>query len=228
MKSLYSILCVILAFFILLFLFFHIEYSPVVIDKKIHEHTTSLLKSNKKIDKTQTKPLKKSEKLSSEIWTLDLFDPLRGELESSVSNNGSSKEPADMELIGICNTDTLKGAIILLKKNSFRSSSKNKRKSSFMAKEKQRKRFFIVEDRLPNGYTLKEVKTDLVTLSKGNEQVLLKLKFDDNDTTDRISTVASNPVRAQLNNIKREKNRSLLNNPKTSVKISPVNKKTLE
>ena len=216
------ILCIVLAFFIFLVIYFHTGFSPVVIDKNIYKRTTVLLKSEKKIVKKNTNPMKKPKNLFSKIWKHNLFDPLRGELENTVGSAELSKGVSDMELIGICDTDTLKGAIILLKNNEFRYTSKNNDWS--MPKKKQRKRFFRIEERLPNGYTLKEINSNVVSLNKGNEQVILKLKFDDNETTGRVSSITSNSVKAQQNKIKREKPRSLLNinKAKASVKIVPI------
>ena len=219
MKPLYLTLCVVLAFFTLLFIYFHIEYTPITIDKKIHEHTTSLLKAIKKIVKSNTPTQKSSERISPKIWKHNLFDPLRGEMESS-SNTKPFKEITNMELIGICNTNTLKGAIILQKKNNLRSISS--RNSSSNSKPK---RFFILEERLPNGYTLEKVEPDSVTLGRGNEQVTLKLKFDDNDTTSRVSSVASSSVKTQLNKIKKAKKGRGDKKPKISVKVTPINNK---
>ena len=227
MKPFYLILCIILAFFILLFIYLNLVYSPVMIDKKIHKRTTSLLKAINNTDQNNMAHLSKSEPPSSKIWKNNLFDPLRGELDSSVSSSASSKEPSDMELIGTCNTTILKGAIILLKNKNFRYSSKLKGKPS-PVNNKQRKRFFKIEERLPNGYTLKEVKANLVTLSKGNQQVQLKLKFDDSSTSGRVSSTTSNSVKVKLNDIKRAKNRSVQKKAKTSVKISPVKNKSSE
>jgi hypothetical protein len=216
------ILCIILAFFISLFIYLHAGFSPVVIDKNIHKRTTVLLKSEKKIVKKNTNLMEKPKNLFSKIWEHNLFDPLRGELEGTIGSTELSKGVSDMELIGICDTDTLKGAIILLKNNKFRYISKNK--DLPMPKKNQRKRFFRIEERLPNGYTLKEINSNVVSLNKGNEQVILKLKFDDNETTGRVSSIASNSVKAQLNKIKREKTRSLLNinKAKASVEIVPI------
>ncbi len=227
MKPFYLILCIILAFFILLFIYLNLVYTPVIIDSKIHKRTTSLLKAINTTDQNNTFYPRKSKNPSSKIWKNNLFDPLRGDLDSSITSSVSSKEPSDMELIGICNTTILKGAIILLKNKNSRYTSKSKGKFS-PVNNKQRKRFFNVEERLPNGYTLKEVKANLVTLSKGNQQIQLKLKFDDRSTNGRVSSTTSNSVKLKLNDIKRAKNRSLQKNPKTSVKISPVKSKSPE
>ena len=217
MKQIYQILCIALGVFILILLYVQMEYTPIIIDKKIHEDTTSLLKKINKIVKKNSLPAKKQSPLSPQIWKQNLFDPLRGELEGTTSIAKLSKEPSDMELIGICNTNILKGAIILLKKNKYSFSSRNISSSS------KAKRFFKVDDRLPNAYTLEDVGPDSVTLSKGNEQISLSLKYNDNDTTDRVSSVASKSVKEQLERIRSRRNKPSQNKPKASVKITPTN-----
>jgi len=206
MKSIYLIASIVFALLIVIFIFLHLEYNPIIFDKKIHEKSIMLLKNNKNTFNNFIKSKKKVKPLSSKLWTENLFDPLRGNLNNIGTE--SITEPNDMELIGICSTDDLKGAIILIKKSNSRISSKylkKKNNAKTNALVSQKKRFFKVEERLPNGYTLKEVKPEFVLLSKGNEQVLLKLKFDDPSSTSRSSATNSKILRNKLKNINRSR-----------------------
>ncbi len=224
MKQLYLILSIIFCLLIITFLYLHFTYIPLKVDNKIHERTVSLIKTAKKTYKNNAGPKSSIKKttLSAEIWEDNLFDPLRGNLAGTVSNTESSAQIADMELIGICNTSNLKGAIILQTQKSYRSKLlKNKAKSE----QPLQKRFFKLDERLSNGYTLEEVNPDSVTLRRGNEQITLKLKFDDNDSGSRLSSDAASPIKAQLKKIREHKNNLLQKNkPKTSVKIIPLEK----
>jgi hypothetical protein len=213
MKPFFLTLCIILSFMIFYFLYLQIEYVPIAIDKKVQKNTKSLLLSIRKTINNDVSSSKKTNQFSSEIWTHNLFDPLRGGFSGGLSSSNIANEPSDMELVGICNTNSLKGCIILLKK-----------KISSFGNKNQKKRFFAVGERLPNGYILKEVKFDSSTLIRGNEQISLKLNFDDNNSINRISSGATNSVREQLERIQQQQNKGSKKKPKISVKITPIKK----
>ena len=225
MKQLYFILSIIFCLLILLFLYLHFTYIPLEVDKKIHERTVSLIKTAQKTYKGNTNiknVIKDKTSPPADIWEDNLFDPLRGNLAGIVTTTKPSPQISDMELIGVCNTSILQGAIILQAQKSY---SFKKSKNKNISQQSQQKRFFKVDERLPNGYTLEEVNTDSVTLKRGNEQITLKLKFDDNDSGSRVSSDAANSVKAQLKKIREQKNLLLQKNKqKTSVKVTPIEK----
>ncbi|HBC87461.1 MAG TPA: hypothetical protein DCZ94_10940 [Lentisphaeria bacterium] len=125
------------------------------------------------------------------LWENNLFSPYRSGEGGSLL--GGAK-PAGMELLGISIFGDVSGAIILDKQSVSAmpqlSRSKGVRTSSTAAPQNV-PTFYKLGATLENGFMLIEVNSDSVVLSRGREQIVLNLNFDDDVIP---SPVAAPPV----------------------------------
>ncbi len=136
------------------------------------------------------------------IWEKNLFLPSRGAQDKGEVLADKAKH-SDLELVGICKFGTVSGAIIV---------NKNRSQENFVPPPqpgaqnhppqlkaqaqgaKPEKRYFQQGQRMSNGYLLKEIHNDHVVLSRGNEEVILKLQFGDESSTKRLASMSFKPV----------------------------------
>lgn len=189
MKKFYILLNILLLVAAVLLLNAHFSLKPAPPEKA--------LKRTPKLKKNTARPLPpKRQKLPSaaEISRHNLFDPLRGkqEKQEAAKTTQPIMNKPKLELVGICRFGAVAGAIIIDKGVSrsprYRRRSTRNRNSSPTAKNKPKKRYFKLGEAVSNGFSLKDIKTDTVTLQRGHETMELKLGRS------RFGALASTPT----------------------------------
>jgi len=146
-------------------------------------------------------PLKTAERRAempsiAALWEKNLFSSSRG--ESHADNPNIPVNRGDLELVGICRLGDTAVAIILTKNQASQkaatpvgSSTKN---SAFSIGERH---YYKQGQRLSNGFILKEVLSDSVLLSRGNEEIALKIDFKSPERERRIAASTVQPPTPQ-------------------------------
>ena len=124
------------------------------------------------------------------LWENNLFSPYR-------SGEGGSllgpARPTGLELLGICSFDKVSGAIILDKQASAATQPSRLRNRSVSAPGGASARapgFYKLGEQLDNGFTLSEINADSIVLSRGREQIVLKLEFESEGSISRNTSAA--------------------------------------
>lgn len=133
------------------------------------------------------------------LWENNLFSPYRSGEGGSLL--GAAK-PTGLELLGVCSFGEVSGAIILDKQASAAVTSqpsrlRNRGIPSPGAASATAPRFYKLGEQLENGFTLSEINSDSIVLSRGREQIVLKLEFEDEGSASRI--IASAEAAAAAN-----------------------------
>ena len=130
------------------------------------------------------------------LWENNLFSPYR-------SGEGGSllgpARPTGLELLGICSFDKVSGAIILDKQASAATQPSRLRNRSVSAPggaSATAPRFYKLGEPLDNGFTLSEINSDSIVLSRGREQIVLKLEFEGESSISRNAAAAEAAVAA--------------------------------
>ena len=106
--------------------------------------------------------------------------------------------------MGVCSFGEISGAIILDKQASAAATSpqpsrlRNKGIPSPGAASATAPRFYKLGEQLENGFTLSEINSDSIVLSRGREQIVLKLEFEDEGSTSRITASAEAAAAASI------------------------------
>jgi hypothetical protein len=148
----------------------------------------------------------------SELAENNIFDLYRGK---SGGGEGDKAPPNfDYELIGICAFGDVSGIIVSDKRGAM---------AGIMNAAQQRggppgapgalgmpqqssdskpssKRFYKIGETLNNGYTLEKTTNDSAILSRGNEQIVLKLEYDDSGSKMRLASAATEQAKRIYDN----------------------------
>ncbi|HPO91083.1 MAG TPA: hypothetical protein P5270_01825 [Victivallales bacterium] len=157
--------------------YMNISFSPSPSDPVLKNTPVPENFNNIEIEKN----LKKHDDDFSILWDANVFSQFRakenGENFSTKSNN--------FELLGVILYGENSGAIIIDKGTSVSSSpttvkqlSNNRQNESQSAQDKA-PQFYKLNEILPNGFILREINHNSVTLIRGREQIVLQLDFDD-------------------------------------------------
>lgn len=160
------------------------------------------------------------------LWDKNLFSQGR----RSGDKGDDSANPVkfnDLELVGICKFGESAGAIIVNKGNASHPLPPNlpganpamKGKvpglNNMVRPNKADKRFYQLGQRMPNGFTLKEITTDSVVLARGSEEIVLKIQIGSKDGLKRMASfkpIEKETIKEELNkppeNIQEKKNES--------------------
>ncbi|MFA6567745.1 MAG: hypothetical protein WCS96_05990 [Victivallales bacterium] len=126
------------------------------------------------------------------LWDNNLFSPYRSGEGGALLG---AARPTGMELMGVCSFGDVSGAIILDKQASAAAPQagrlRNKGISPPGAASATAPRFYKLGEQLENGFTLSEINPDSVVLSRGREQIVLKLEFEDDGSASRITAAAT-------------------------------------
>lgn len=139
----------------------------------------------------------------SKLLNDNVFSPYRAKEEGDVF---SSLKVTGMELIGIISYGDIAGAIIADKGASQAVQPQGPRSSVLPGTNKQNKQagrpqFYKLNEVLPNGFTLKEVNSDSVLLSRAGEQIVLQLDFKDEGSKMRTEEGVKLSTKSPENNI---------------------------
>ncbi len=134
------------------------------------------------------------------IWEKNLFLPSRGAQDKGEAVADKAKH-SDLELVGICKFGAVSGAIIVNKNRAqenivppAQGTLPAQMKAQQAQGAKPEKRYFQQGQRMSSGYLLKEIHNDHVVLSRGNEEVILKLQFGDESSNKRLASMSFKPV----------------------------------
>ncbi len=125
------------------------------------------------------------------LWDNNLFSPYR------TGDGGpllGAAKPTGMELMGVCSFGDVAGAIMLDKQASAAVSQPGRLRNKGVLSQgasANAPRFYKLGEQLENGFTLSEINSDSVVLSRGREQIVLKLEFEDDGSASRISAAAA-------------------------------------
>ena len=132
------------------------------------------------------------------LWENNLFSPYR-------SGEGGpllgAARPTGMELLGVCSFGEVSGAIIVDKQTSAAAVPqpgrlRNRGGASSGAASATMPRFYKLGEQLENGFTLSEINFDSIVLSRGREQIVLKLEFEGESSISRNAAAAEAAVAA--------------------------------
>jgi hypothetical protein len=132
------------------------------------------------------------------LWDNNLFSPYR------TGDGGpllGAAKPTGMELIGVCSFGDVAGAIMLDRQASVAASQPGRLRNKGVLSQgasATAPRFYKLGEQLENGFTLSEINSDSVVLSRGREQIVLKLEFEDDGSASRISAAASEVATAAI------------------------------
>jgi hypothetical protein len=133
------------------------------------------------------------------LWENNLFSPYRSGEGGALL--GAAK-PTGMELMGVCSFGDVSGAIILDKQTSVAAPSQFGRLRGRVNPLQARgsssataPHFYKLGEQLENNFTLSEINSDSVVLSRGREQIVLKLEYEGEDAISR-NTAAAEAVAA--------------------------------
>ena len=125
------------------------------------------------------------------LWDNNLFSPYR------TGDGGpllGAARPTGMELVGVCSFGDVAGAIMLDKQASAAAPQPGRLRNKGVISQgasATAPRFYKLGEQLENGFTLSEINSDSVVLSRGREQIVLKLEFEDEGSSSRISAAAA-------------------------------------
>jgi hypothetical protein len=138
------------------------------------------------------------------LWEHNLFDPKRGNEDAVV--DAPIIKNSEMELIGICRYGETAGAIILISQKNVVAPQRNPRfrrgrrtpvpqpqVQKQQNQQKQAKRYYRIGQTMDNGYVLKEVNSDSVLVSRGSDELVLKMDYADKGSSNRISVATAKP-----------------------------------
>lgn len=198
MKLYYAATACVLSILLILLLAAHLSFKASLPDKVLRKSPR---------EATIKYPVPQEQNRSSNIpqmtviWEKNLFLPSRGAQDKGEAVSDKAKH-SDLELVGICKFGTVSGAIIVNKNRSqenFAPPVQGNQKLPPQLKAqtqggKPEKRYFQQGQRMSNGYLLKEIHSDHVVLSRGNEEVILKLQFGDEGSTKRLASMSFKPI----------------------------------
>lgn len=127
------------------------------------------------------------------LWENNLFSAYRSGEGGPLL--GPAK-PTGMELLGVCSFGDISGAIIIDKQASATALPQAGRLrnrvplASSGAAGGNAPRFYKLGEQLENGFTLSEINSDSVVLSRGREQIVLKLEFEGESSISRNAAAA--------------------------------------
>ncbi len=134
----------------------------------------------------------------SALWENNLFSPYRS--GDSGPLLGAGARPVGMELLGVCRFGDVAGAIILDKQASAAPASPQTRLrgprstgSAVVAPQGgggNAPKFCKLGEQLDNGFTLTEVTNDTAVLSRGREQIVLKIDPESEASIQRNASAA--------------------------------------
>ncbi len=134
------------------------------------------------------------------LWDNNLFSPYRSGEGGPLL--GAAK-PTGMELLGVCVFGEVSGAIVLDKQAAAAvslqpSRLRNRGIPSPGGASANAPRFYKLGEQLENGFTLSEINPDSIVLSRGREQIVLKLEFEDEGSSSRITAASEAAVMANV------------------------------
>ncbi|HCE42722.1 MAG TPA: hypothetical protein DET40_04170 [Lentisphaeria bacterium] len=130
----------------------------------------------------------------SALWENNLFSPYR-------SGDGGpllgTARPVGMELLGVSRLGDIAGAVIIDKTPSISPSAPPTRirgsrgvAPAASSSQASAPKFWKLGEQLPNGFFLSEVNNDSVVLSRGREQIVLKLDYSSQESLSRNASAA--------------------------------------
>lgn len=197
MRIIYSTILFFMILFSLVFIDENIELEPPKYDSKLSQKTQSLLKESMIKEETQMEVAEKID-LSPVVWDKNMFDPNRG--KKAVIEE--AEYVGDVELMGICSYGSINGAIlnitsqpngkdlspvssingVVLKIDNQRDITSGRNQQV-----KIRNQVYMAGDILPNGMLVKSIKDGLVELQSGFKTIILKVKFDNDNSRERMA-----------------------------------------
>ncbi len=190
MKLFYIALNIFLFIMIVLLTALNLTFKPHAADK--------ILTSAPDFNKTAfvLKPVKSERETvagASALWENNLFSPYR-------SGDGGpllgGARPVGMELLGVSRLGDIAGAIIIDKTPSTAPAAMpsrirgNRGPASVAAPQANAPKFWKLGEQLQNGFFLSEVNSDSVVLSRGREQIVLKLDYSSQESLSRNASAA--------------------------------------
>jgi hypothetical protein len=124
------------------------------------------------------------------LWEDNVFSPFRLAEEGDTF---SSLKVTGFELIGVCKYGDISAAVIV-DKNASTTGGGQIGQHKAGASETQ-PQFYKLNDIFSNGFVLKEINSDSVTLVRGKEQIILQIEFEDDGTLKR--TKATVPLETE-------------------------------
>lgn len=118
------------------------------------------------------------------VWEKDVFAQGRGSVEKQDSALAAARQ-VDLELIGICKFGETSGAVIGSKSRGQLANAPGAPPGAQGAEPKSGRKFYTVGQRLGNGYMLKDVQSDKAILSRGSEELVLKIQFESDSSKGR-------------------------------------------
>ncbi len=126
------------------------------------------------------------------LWENNLFSSYRSGEGGPLLGAG---KPTGLELLGVCSFGEVSGAIILDKQASSAAAPqvgrlRNRVGASSGGPSSTAPRFYKLGDQLENGFSLSEINSDSIVLSRGREQIVLKLEFEGESSISRNAAAA--------------------------------------
>lgn len=191
MKSFYIFLNVFLVIVAVLLLAVNLSFKPYPPDKILSMAPVL----NENVQATQKiKGGREEVPDIASLWENNLFSAYRSGEGGPLL--GPAK-PTGMELLGVCSFGDVSGAIIIDKQTSAtalpqpgRLRSRGIPSPAGGAAGGIAPRFYKLGEQLENGFTLSEINSDSVVLSRGREQIVLKLEFEGESSISRNAAAA--------------------------------------
>ncbi len=195
MRSFYIFLNIFLFVFAVLLLAVNISLKPYPPDKILS--MAPVLNETVQSDKRVKGGREEIPDIAS-LWDNNLFSPYRSG-EGGPLLGGA--RPTGLELLGVCSFGEVSGAIILDKQASAAAVPQPGRLrtrgiSSPGAASATAPRFYKLGEQLENGFTLSEINSDSIVLSRGREQIALKLEFEGESSISRNAAAAAEAAAA--------------------------------
>ncbi|MFA6291881.1 MAG: hypothetical protein WC637_08885 [Victivallales bacterium] len=189
MRSFYIFLNIFLLLLAVLLLAVNISLTPSPPDKILSMAPVL----NESVQASQkTKGGKETPPDIASLWENNLFSPYR-------SGEGGSllgpARPTGMELLGVCSFGEVSGAIIIDKQASAAAAPqlgrlRGRGTPSPGGPSATAPRFYKLGEQLENGFSLSEINSDSIVLSRGREQIVLKLEFEGESSISRNAAAA--------------------------------------
>lgn len=202
MKSFYIFLNIFLVILALLLLAVNFSFKPYPPDKIL----TMAPVLNETVQATQKIKSGREEVPDiASLWENNLFSAYRSGEGGPLL--GPAK-PTGMELLGVCSFGDVSGAIIIDKQASAtalpqpgRLRNRGISSPAGGAAGGNAPRFYKLGEQLENGFTLSEINSDSVVLSRGREQIVLKLEFEGESSISRNAAAAEAAAAAAAANV---------------------------
>jgi len=160
------------------------------------------------------------------LWENNLFSPYRSGDGGPLLGAG---RPVGMELLGVSRLGDVAGAIIIDKSPSMAAPSAQPLRirgtrgggaSAAAAPQANAPKFWKLGEQLQNGFFLTEVNNDSVVLSRGREQIVLKLDYASQESLTRNASAAEAAAAAETS-AKMEAARSAVEPPPGVQAVAP-------